>query len=245
MKTISKLLLGAACLAGTFATAADAQDWGGLSASVAVTSDYRFRGISQNSMEVTPQASLTWSLPANIYVGTWTSKTNWGGNNPSFEADFFGGVHFDLDGTDLNVQGIYYSYPDYRGTPAASYYETIVQLSHSFGPLTLTATGSESPEWSLGGGTGWYGAGTASYSVNDWLSVSGTVGHQSVKAAPADYTHWDFGATATYGNLALDLRYVGNDIGSTNCAAFWMATPKACNDGFVGMLTYTIDPFPG
>jgi uncharacterized protein (TIGR02001 family) len=232
-------------LAGTVATAADAQDWGGLTATVAVTSDYRFRGITQNSKEITPSAGLTWNLPEGFYVSGWTSKTNWGGNNPSFEVDLYGGKHFDLGGTDLNVMAYYYAYPDFRGPVTASYYETIVQLTHAFGPLTITATGANSPEWSLGGSTAWYASGLASYAVTDWLSLSGTVGHQWVDLAPSDYTHYDIGATATYKSFALDLRYVGNDIGTAACAGYWMATPKACQDGFVATLTYTINPFGG
>ena len=34
--------------------------------------------------------------------------------------------------------------------------------------------------------------------VNMNLSVSGTIGHQWVQFAPSDYTHYDFGLTATY-----------------------------------------------
>ena len=52
MKFLTKVILGAASLTGLFATSAMADDaapsWGALSAYVAVQSDYRFRGISQN-----------------------------------------------------------------------------------------------------------------------------------------------------------------------------------------------------
>jgi len=215
--------------------------WGTLSAYVALASDYRYRGISQDAKEFDPEGSLNWSGPMGFYAGTWLAKTNWGGNNPSFEMDIYGGKHFDLDGTDLNVEAYYYSYPDANFTgPKASYYETIVQLSHTFDKLTLTVTGANSPEWSLGGGVAWYTEGTASYAVNDWLSISGNLGHQWVHAAPSDYTHWDIGATATWKSFALDLRYVGNDINTANCSAFWMGTPKACQGTVVATLTYNI-----
>ncbi|MDE1986471.1 MAG: TorF family putative porin [Alphaproteobacteria bacterium] len=240
-----KLSLAAALLAGVAVTntayADDAPSWGTLSAYVAVTSDYRYRGISQNSKEFAPQASVNWSGPDGFYAGTWLSKVNWGGNNPSFEMDLYAGKHTDLDGTDLNLEAYYYSYPDakFPGTKA-SYYETIGQLSHVFGPLTLTLTGANSPEWSLSGGTGWYVEGTAAYALTDWLSISGNLGHQWVSAAPSDYTHYDIGGTATYKSWSLDARYVGSDISQASCAAFWMATPKACEGGFVATITYNI-----
>ena len=251
MKSIGMTLtLTAALLAGVAVTtgAAYADDsWGSLSAYVAVTSDYRYRGISQNDREIAPQGSVNWSGPEGFYAGTWLSKVNWGipDNNPSLEMDLYVGKHTDLGGTDLNVEAYYYSYPEYDafGGPKASYYETIVQLSHAFGPLTLTATGANSPEGSLKGGTGLYLEVTAAYTINDLLSISGNLGHQWVAAAPSDYTHYDIGLTATYKSFSLDARYVGNDIKAAD-AGFWMGQPKSINDGFVATLTYNIALLP-
>lgn len=249
MKSLGlKLALAAGTLAGLMSTAAQAGDWGTVSAYVAVTSDYRYRGISQNNREFAPQASINWSIGDGFYAGTWVSKTDWIGlpvieANPSYEADFYAGKHFDLDGTDLNVEAYYYSYPDastlFLGPKKASYFEGIFQLSHSFGDLSLTATGAVSPEWSLGGGTGGYIAGTASYPLFDWLSISGTVGHQWVDAAPSDYTHFDIGLTATWHSWALDVRANGTDLSSGNCF-FYMGTNNACTTGVVATLTYNI-----
>jgi uncharacterized protein (TIGR02001 family) len=243
MKKLTMALVGAIGVLAPVAASAD------FSASVALTSDYRFRGISQNSREIAEQGSVTWSQDG-YYVGTWASKIDWNvvtPGNPSIEVDIFGGKHFDLDGTDLNVEAYYYAYPDFNNfgvIPKASYFEGIAQLSHTFDALTLTGTFAWSPEFSLGGGDGEYLEGTASYAVNDWLSISGNVGHQWVAAAPSDYTHWDVGATASWHNFALDARYVDTDIGAGACAGFWMGTPHACSGGFVGTITYNIQNFP-
>jgi uncharacterized protein (TIGR02001 family) len=254
-----KISLAAMLLAGVVATGAAYADnapaapsWGTLSAYGALTSDYRFRGISQNDRQPSEEASLNWAGPDGFYAGTWLAKTNWTGvatcpacgASPTFEVDLYGGKHFDLDGTDLNIEAYYYSYPDANPTvlgttKAASYYETVIALTHTFGPLTLTATGANSPEWSLGGGTGWYAEGTASYAVTDWLSISGNLGHQWVQAAPSDYTHYDIGATATWKSFTLDARYVGNDIKASQCG-FWIGMAHSCKDGFVATLTYNI-----
>jgi uncharacterized protein (TIGR02001 family) len=245
-----KLTFAAAALAAVTGAAYAETDYGKVSAYVAVESDYRYRGISQNDQNVTPEASINWSGPMGFYAGTWVAKTNWTGDaycptcnaTPSVEVDIYGGKHFDLDGTDLNIEAYYYSYPDANagmlGT-YSSYYEIIGALSHSFDKLTLTATGAVSPEWSLKGGTAWYAAGTASYALTDWLSASGTVGHQWVERAPSDYTHWDIGLTATWKSWTLDVRYVGNDISAAD-AGFWMTAPKATNDTVKANLTYNI-----
>jgi len=229
-------------LAGA-ARAGASSDWA-ASGYIDVTSDYRFRGISQNNREPSPEASINIFGPEGFYAGTWWAKTNWdGAGHPSFEADFYAGKHTDLYGTDLNIQAYYYSYPDYGhffGPKNASYYETIVQLSHSFGALSLTLTGAWSPEWSLGGGNGYYVEGTASYAVNGWLSISGNAGHQWVDATAYDYTHWDLGATVTYGNWALDARYAGTDLSPEECGGYWMITKGACSATVIGTLTYNI-----
>ena len=109
MKNLTKTLLGALAIAGGFAGNAVAQDAAApapdfvLSGVASVQSDYRFRGISQNSKEASPEATLTLTGPDGFYVSAWSAKTNWGGNNPSFELDLYGGKHFDLGGTDLNL----------------------------------------------------------------------------------------------------------------------------------------------
>lgn len=245
MKSVSlKLGVAAIALAGIAASSAafadDESSIGTFSATASVASDYRFRGISQNDKEATPEFGINWAGNKGFYGGVWAAKTNWGGNTPSYETDVFFGKHTDLYGTDLNIEAYYYSYPDAKSAATSSYYETIVQLSHAFGPLTLTATGANSPEWSLKGGVAWYGAGTAAWAVNDWLTISGNVGHQWVDKAPKEYTHADIGATAVWKSFSLDLRYMGTDIKGADCSGFWMATKKACSGGFVATVNYNI-----
>jgi uncharacterized protein (TIGR02001 family) len=237
-----KLTFAAVMLASVAmpALADDAPAYGSITGYVAAESDYRYRGISQNNTAVTPEGSLNWAGPNGFYVGTWLAQVDWGGHNPNLEVDIYGGKHFDLGGTDLNVEAYYYSYPDYDTygiTKAASYFEFQTYLSHTFGKLTLTATGAYSPEWSLGTGDGWYGAGTAAYAITDWLSASATVGHQWVQGIPNDYTHWDIGLTATYKSFSLDVRYVGNDI-EKSLAGNWATTNNATRDTVKANLTY-------
>ncbi|HWF64404.1 MAG TPA: TorF family putative porin [Rhizomicrobium sp.] len=250
MRNLTKIVFAAAALLGsaTIALAEDAPapSWS-LAGSLAAQSDYRFRGISQSNKKLVPQGSLNLSGPDGFYVGTWASKINWDLNgvndNPSIEWDIYGGKHFDLGGTDLNVEAYEYAYPDAsqpKGSKAASFFEGIFTLSHTFGPLALDVVYAVSPQFSLGGGTGNYIEGQGTFTITDWLTISGNVGHQWVENAPSDYTHADIGATATWKMLSLDARYVTTDIGKVNCAAFWMGTKNACSGGFVGTVTWNI-----
>jgi uncharacterized protein (TIGR02001 family) len=260
MKKLMKLALAPLSLVGLLAVApaANAQDaaaappapdWA-LAGSVAVQSDYRFRGISQSDRNPVPQGSLNLTGPDGFYVGTWVSQINWQLNgkneNPSIEWDIFGGKHFDLGGTDLNVEAYEYAYPDANvgpGGPAASYFEGIFTLTHAFGPVSLDVVYAISPEFSLGGGTGNYIEGQTVITLEDWLTVSANIGHQWVDLAPADYTHADFGFTATWTQFVLDARWVHTDLNKANCG-FYMGTKNACGDGPMVTLTYNFNLLP-
>jgi len=246
------ILVGAVVLLGmtTLARSADAPELGILSGYGAIASDYRFRGISQSNRAWATQAQLNWSISDGYYAGTWISKTNWNGlagkldHSPTYEVDLYAGKHFDLGGSDLNVEAYYYAYPDARPsvfgtTKPASYVEGIFQLSHTFGALALTATGAVSPELSFGGGTGGYVEGTASYPLADWLTLSGNIGHQWAQNAPSDYSHFDLGLTASWRNWSLDMRGAGTDLNRIGCL-YYINSKNACTAGLAGILTYTV-----
>ena len=151
MKT-SHLIFAACAFTALSAPALADDDMGSLSGYVTITSDYRFRGVSQNDGEPAPQASLNFTGNNGWYIGSWASKINFNDgpsgafsshHNTTVEWDIYGGKHFDLAGTDLNLQAYYYAYPDHEGLPGSatySYVEGIAALSHTFDQLTLTAS---------------------------------------------------------------------------------------------------------
>ena len=257
MKNSTKLLLGALSLAGVCTTTAafadDAPAWG-LTGYVAVTSDYKFRGISQNDRDFAPQGSLNLTGPEGFYVGTWLSQVDFdptNSSNPYMEMDIYGGKHTDLWGVDWNIEPYYYAYPAAEipaGAPKPDYFELINQFTKAFGPVTLQATWAWSPNLAFDGGTGNYLAGNASYTILDWLSISGNVGHQWAQGAKyvgsRDYTYADIGVTATYHSFALDLRYSGTDLNAMQCGAFYMGTNHACAGNVIATLTYNFTLAP-
>jgi len=263
MKKLTRLFLGAASLVGLLGgvsapasaqdAAAAAPDWA-LAGYIDVQSDYKFRGISQNDREPSPQGSLTLSGPEGFYISTWASTIDFDpGNsgNPYVEVDIYGGKHTDLWGVDWNFMPYYYSYPaeKYGAGPNADYFELINQFTKAFGPVSFTATYAWSNNLAFNGGTGNYLAGLASYTITDWLSVSGNLGHQWAQNAKyavprsSDYTYADIGVTATYKGFALDLRYSGTDLNSGTCG-YYMGTKHACAGDVVATLTYNFALLP-
>ena len=253
-KWTNRLLVGI-CLVVTAATAApafaqDAPPWA-LTGYVAVTSDYKFRGISQNERDFAPQGSLNLVGPDGFYVGSWGSQVDFipgPGNAPQIELDIYGGKHTDLWGIDWNFEPYYYSYPSEPGGFNADFFEIQNQFTKAFGPLTLSGTWAWSDNLAFNGGTGNALYGNASYTILDWLSVSGNLGHQWAQnakyAGSSDYTWADIGVTASYKGFALDLRYSGTDLSNVKCAAFYMATKHACAGNAVATLTYNVNLLP-
>jgi uncharacterized protein (TIGR02001 family) len=249
MKTLTKLFLGAAGLAGIAMTAApafadDAPAFA-LSGTVDVQSDYKFRGISQNDRTPSPQGTLNLTGPEGFYAGTWLSTLDFdptSSGNPYLEMDIYGGKHTDLWGfADWNVEAYYYGYPaaDYPGAPHPDFFELINQVTKPIGPVTAQVTWAWSPDFAFRTGPTHYIAGNLSYTINDWLAISGNVGRQIItRASNFDYTYGDIGLTATWKMFSLDVRYSGTDLSNANCGAFYMATNHACSGDVIATLNY-------
>lgn len=156
-------------------------------------------------------------------------------------------------GSDLNLEAYYYAYPDHTGLPGApnySYFEGIAALSHTFDKLTLTGTAAISPAYFGETGTGVWIGGNASYVLNDWISISGNVGHQWVNELDGrgygfPYTHWDLGATATWNGLSFDVRYIDTSISKSTCEGFNGPKNNWCGPTVVGTITYNFTIFGG
>jgi uncharacterized protein (TIGR02001 family) len=210
--------------------ASDSVEADSLTGTVTVTTDYRFRGISQTDLQPTPQASLVWNGPDGWYAGTWASRVDFDDHaNTSIEWDIYVGKHFALsEGFDLNIQPYYYAYPDHDAARAGfndSYFELITTLTRTFDPITVAGTLAWSPDWFAESGPGWWLNLNVAAPVNAWLSLSGNLGRQwardlNGRGLGFPYSTWDVGATAKWRSFALDLRYIDTTISERECAAF-------------------------
>ncbi|CAM4173929.1 TorF family putative porin [Acinetobacter pragensis] len=83
--------------------------------SAAVTTDYRFRGMTQTETDPAVQAGFTLSHNSGVYFGLWGSNVNFGSGTPSLELDPSIGYATTLEGFSskpvLDVGVVYYNYP--------------------------------------------------------------------------------------------------------------------------------------
>jgi len=110
-----------------------------VSGSVALVSDYRFRGVSQTDKEMAVQGGLTVSHRSGLYAGVWASNlAGWGtfgGSN--MELDLIGGYKLPVGGGALDVGLTWYMYPG--GASKTDFAEPYAKLSGTIGPATLLA----------------------------------------------------------------------------------------------------------
>ena len=110
-----------------------------LSFNVSLSSDYRYRGISQSRLKPALQGGVDYALPNGFYIGTWASTIQWikdAGGDASVEWDLYGGYKGTIQkGLGYDVGVLTYAYPSNSLNPNAD--TTEIYGAASFGPATL------------------------------------------------------------------------------------------------------------
>ncbi len=216
-----------------------------VSGSATLTSDYRFRGVSQSNKEMAIQGGLTVSHESGLYVGTWASNlAGWGtfgGSN--MELDIFGGYAMPIGPVTLDVGLTWYMYPG--GADTTDFAEPYVKLSGDIGPASLLVGVAYAPKQeALGNAALGVHPDAAIGDKEDnfyiWSDISGGIpetpvtlkahlgysdgnpglGPNGTSVAPTGkYVDWMLGADVAVGPVTLGLSYVDTDIGKAEAAA--------------------------
>ena len=216
---LNKALLSTAIAATLLTGAVTAQAEAEISANVALTSDYKFRGISQSDESAAVQGGFDVTFGPGFYVGTWASSVDFDSNGAGFdgslELDGYAGWASDVtDNVGVDVGYMYYSYPGDDGSDAD--YQEVYLKVNLFGG-TLGAVYSDD----YYGGTGdfYYLSGDYSIGLCETFSVDLHVGYNDLEADGGflssdtdSYVDYSVGVTASW--LAVDwtLAYVGTDL---------------------------------
>ena len=108
MNILKKSVLATALLA-TLPVSQTVFAEGPISANVALTSNYIFRGQTQNNEDPALQGGFDFEHGSGFYAGVWGSNVDFGGDE-STELDFYGGWGFDLGSVSLDLGVILYRY---------------------------------------------------------------------------------------------------------------------------------------
>ena len=198
---MKKLLLALFAIAGI--TSAHAQLTGNLS----LTSDYRFRGISQTQNGAAIQGGVDYAHSSGLYIGNWNSSvsTQQYLNGSGVESDIYGGWKKDVyKGVTVDIGSYNYFYPSSATGGNTSYNTQELYAGIGYGPVSAKFSQS------LGNYFGLYNSVGTQYSQADLsqslgildpalkdLSFVAHYGHTAV-ANNSEYSYNDINVGATY-----------------------------------------------
>jgi uncharacterized protein (TIGR02001 family) len=222
--------------------------WGPFTAGVTLTSDYRFRGISQTDRDAAIQGWVQYDHASGFFANIWASNIDFNDTltyDSNVEIDLTVGYnHAFSEQTSAGIKAVYYWYADADtppGFPDYDYFELIANVSHDFGKASVSGELAWTPD--NFGETNDAIALTGGVTVplmdsfaffDGGLAASGHVGYQWLdnSASLPDYLFYDLGVTATWGIFDVDLRWVGTDVSELQCGF-----TDVCEDGVVLSLT--------
>jgi uncharacterized protein (TIGR02001 family) len=213
------LTLAAALTLAAFAPlahAADAKPDTEISFNAALTSDYRYRGLSQSRLK--PALSAGADLvnnPTGLYVGAWASTIKWikdFGGDAQVEIDVYGGKRGEIaDGVSYDVGGLYYFYPSNDLNPSANTFELYGQVGMGPGYIKYSHSTTNLFGTADSKGSGYLDVG-ANLEIGEGLMLNLHAGRQRV-AHNGVYTYNDYkvGVTKDLGFASLALAIIGTD----------------------------------
>jgi uncharacterized protein (TIGR02001 family) len=204
-----------------------------------LTSDYRFRGVSQTDKKFAIQGTIGISHASGFYVGTWGSSIDdyvaTGGDQ---EIDLYAGYKKTFDGTTVDGGLLYYYYPGSGGT-ATDFFEPYLNVSRTFGPVTgkvglnyawkqhglacslPTCSAREDNLYTYGelsGGIPGTGVSITGHIGESW-------GRSYLTSGLKDYTDWSVTAAYTWKNLTFSVAYVDTDFKSAESSIVGVGNP--------------------
>jgi len=197
MNKITRLIaltttLSLTSMASTSALAVD-----GLSANVAATSNYLWRGVTQTNNDAAISGGIDYSASSGFYAGVWTSNASWA-ENMTYETDIYGGFSGDLgNGFGYDVGYIYYGYDSDANSDFSEVYANLSYGAFSIGYNTLVDSDADG---SFGDDT--YITADAEFEVAKDLSLAFHLGNYDFDAG-GDYT--DYGVSLSKSGFTLAL----------------------------------------
>jgi uncharacterized protein (TIGR02001 family) len=209
-----------------------------VSGAATLTSDYRFRGVSQSDEGMAVQGGITLSHSSGFYAGAWGSNlSGWGTfGGANMELDLIAGFKLPVGEGTLDTGLTWYMYPN--GASETDFAELYAKLSGAVGPISLTGTVAYAPQQEALGNAfpvgrpadpgdkedNLYLAGDAAYAVADTpLTLKAHIGYSDgnpglgpngTSVAPTGtYFDWLIGADIVpISGLTLSVAYVDTDI---------------------------------
>lgn len=233
MNKISRIIAAALLLAASSVVSAEdggAFDAGNFSATLTFTSDYTFRGTTFSDGDPAIQGSFDWGY-GSWFAGAWATSTNPTASNGvggTMEIDYYFGWANSINGIDLMVMPLFYTFPGQDGARDDFTFELWTSAGHGFanvpGSPYVNFEFNWSPEYFDNGDDSLYYRLSTAFSLPNGFGVDFGYGYTDLGDKndfffaddPADdlagdgggnYGHWDVGVTKSVLGFDFDLRY--------------------------------------
>lgn len=231
-----RALIGMAAVAGASVAGASAAQ-AEVSANVALTTDYVFRGVSLSDNGPAIQGGFDWSSQ-QLYAGVWGSSVSEG-----VELVAYGGLTPTTGAVEWDLGAIGYFFPGADDDAAElDYVEYLLGARLPFAErFAIGAALYYAPDNYSDTGEASYYELSAEYAPVEALLFSAAYGNQSIEdpdglpggAGEDDYSSWNLGATYAIHGFTLDLRYHDTDIDPGSDIAFYTDGPASYDAAFV------------
>lgn len=178
---------------------------------IALTSDYVFRGISQNDRKPALQGGLDYAFgDSGFYVGTWGSNVDFGDGSPDIEIDTYVGWNADVsDSLNLDIMLTRYNYfGAENGYGSIDYNELIGALTWN---EMLTFSAAYTNDYSNSGISSTYVNITGEWEVASAVTFTAGVGRSDFEDSDG-YTDWTLGVSRDFGRVNAALNYYDTNI---------------------------------
>jgi len=194
----------------------------GMSANVALTTDYRYRGISQNDQSFAIQGGFDYTNDNGFHAGVWSSNVDFQVqtvSDASSELDIYAGFggEFKDSGIGWDVGFLHYNYPNADSSLNYNFTEVNATLSYQW----LTFFYARSSDYFASSGSADYVSLTADFSLTDDWSIGASIAYQGVEDNAAwgtpDWNNYKVYVGKSYEGFDFELAYIDTDLSKTEC----------------------------
>ena len=227
----TKLSVAIALLATTpltFAADGDNSFWGITpAASVSLTTNYMWRGVSQSNNDPAIQGAIDFAHDSGFYIGAWASSVEFGDQSNSMELDGYAGFAKDTDfggllpfATTFDLGILRYEYtsrPDLNFTEL--YFGASSEIFKDFNLSTYWYYGLKIDHTLPGE----YTDISVDYTLPDFLTgltLLAHVGHYNQKGGADDYWDWKVGVATDIAGFNFEVAYYNTDISGAGNAPY-------------------------
>lgn len=209
-----------------------------FSGNVSLTTDYRYRGISQTRLKPAVQGGLDYGLPGGFYVGTWASTIKWikdiPGGDSGVEIDLYGGLKGEITKEfSYDVGVLRYEYPSNNLNPSASTTELYGALT--YGPVTAKYSHAVTNTFANPDSkNSFYLDLSATFDMGSGISLVPHVGYQKIKGPAEDLASYtDYSLTVSK-DLGSGFSVSGAIVGTDADKNFYVPGANANSTKFLG-----------